>query len=154
MDGEAASVQARRARTLFGRLAPRRSGIARRHENPGKAPQGPKSDPSTHGPKYPRTNAGDRTFCPPAARQMARISLLPPKIRLYTAPSHTETWLKRPSGGSRAERLVCSHVSGGTNRRTDIMALPDFSMRQLLEAGVHFGHQSHRWNPKMSDFIF
>src|ERR1700739_2319799 len=34
------------------------------------------------------------------------------------------------------------------------MALPDFSMRQLLEAGVHFGHQSHRWNPKMSDYIF
>ncbi|MGB7120401.1 MAG: 30S ribosomal protein S2, partial [Bradyrhizobium sp.] len=28
------------------------------------------------------------------------------------------------------------------------MAVPDFSMRQLLEAGVHFGHQSHRWNPK------
>jgi small subunit ribosomal protein S2 len=27
-------------------------------------------------------------------------------------------------------------------------------MRQLLEAGVHFGHQSHRWNPKMGDFIF
>ncbi len=34
------------------------------------------------------------------------------------------------------------------------MALPDFSMRQLLEAGVHFGHQSHRWNPKMREFIF
>jgi small subunit ribosomal protein S2 len=34
------------------------------------------------------------------------------------------------------------------------MALPDFSMRQLLEAGVHFGHQAHRWNPKMGDFIF
>src|ERR1700709_354733 len=34
------------------------------------------------------------------------------------------------------------------------MALPDFSMRQLLEAGVHFGHQSHRWNPKVSDYIF
>jgi small subunit ribosomal protein S2 len=34
------------------------------------------------------------------------------------------------------------------------MALPDFTMRQLLEAGVHFGHQSHRWNPKMADFIF
>jgi small subunit ribosomal protein S2 len=27
-------------------------------------------------------------------------------------------------------------------------------MRQLLEAGVHFGHQSHRWNPKMADYIF
>jgi small subunit ribosomal protein S2 len=34
------------------------------------------------------------------------------------------------------------------------MALPDFSMRQLLEAGVHFGHQAHRWNPKMGEFIF
>ncbi len=34
------------------------------------------------------------------------------------------------------------------------MALPDYSMRQLLEAGVHFGHQKHRWNPKMAQYIF
>ncbi|MGI9388168.1 MAG: 30S ribosomal protein S2, partial [Methyloligellaceae bacterium] len=34
------------------------------------------------------------------------------------------------------------------------MALPNYSMRQLLEAGVHFGHQTHRWNPKMKSFIF
>jgi len=34
------------------------------------------------------------------------------------------------------------------------MALPDFTMRQLLEAGVHFGHQAHRWNPKMAPYIF
>ncbi len=34
------------------------------------------------------------------------------------------------------------------------MGLPDFSMRQMLEAGAHFGHQSHRWNPKMSQYIF
>jgi small subunit ribosomal protein S2 len=34
------------------------------------------------------------------------------------------------------------------------MSVPDFSMRQLLEAGAHFGHQSHRWNPKMQQFIF
>ena len=34
------------------------------------------------------------------------------------------------------------------------MTLPAFNMRQLLEAGVHFGHQTHRWNPKMSPFIF
>jgi len=34
------------------------------------------------------------------------------------------------------------------------MALPDFSIRQLLEAGAHFGHQTHRWNPKMKPFIF
>ncbi|MBM3544211.1 MAG: 30S ribosomal protein S2 [Alphaproteobacteria bacterium] len=34
------------------------------------------------------------------------------------------------------------------------MALPDVTMRQLLEAGVHFGHQTHRWNPKMAPFIY
>jgi small subunit ribosomal protein S2 len=34
------------------------------------------------------------------------------------------------------------------------LALPDFSMRQLLEAGAHFGHQTHRWNPKMERYIF
>ena len=35
-----------------------------------------------------------------------------------------------------------------------VAQLPDFTMRQLLEAGVHFGHQTHRWNPKMSPYIF
>ncbi len=34
------------------------------------------------------------------------------------------------------------------------MALPEFSMRQLLEAGVHFGHHTRRWNPKMRQYIF
>ncbi len=34
------------------------------------------------------------------------------------------------------------------------MAIPTFSMRQLLEAGVHFGHRTGRWNPKMAPFIF
>jgi small subunit ribosomal protein S2 len=34
------------------------------------------------------------------------------------------------------------------------MALPEFSMRQLLEAGVHFGHQTQRWNPRMGQFIY
>lgn len=34
------------------------------------------------------------------------------------------------------------------------MAEPTFTMRQLLEAGVHFGHHTRRWNPKMAPFIF
>src|ERR1700716_3850405 len=34
------------------------------------------------------------------------------------------------------------------------MALPEFTMRALPESGAHFGHQSHRWNPKMAPFIF
>jgi small subunit ribosomal protein S2 len=34
------------------------------------------------------------------------------------------------------------------------MALPTYTMRQLLEAGVHFGHHTRRWNPKMAPYIF
>jgi len=34
------------------------------------------------------------------------------------------------------------------------MALPDFTMRQLLESGAHFGHRQQRWNPKMAPFIY
>ena len=34
------------------------------------------------------------------------------------------------------------------------MALPEFSMRQLLEAGVHYGHQTQRWNPRMGQYIY
>ena len=34
------------------------------------------------------------------------------------------------------------------------MALPEFSLRQLLEAGVHFGHQTARWNPRMGPYIY
>ena len=34
------------------------------------------------------------------------------------------------------------------------MALPEFTLRQLLEAGVHFGHQTQRWNPKMKPYIY
>jgi len=45
---------------------------------------------------------------------------------------------------------------GGINRKKVgiIMALPTFTMRQLMEAGVHFGHHTRRWNPKMKKFIF
>ena len=32
--------------------------------------------------------------------------------------------------------------------------MPEISMRNMLEAGVHFGHQTHRWNPKMRPYIF
>ncbi len=34
------------------------------------------------------------------------------------------------------------------------MALPEFTMRQLLEAGVHYGHQTQRWNPRMAEYIY
>src|SRR5215469_11167888 len=56
---------------------------------------------------------------------------------------------KRPSGGPK-----WAHNRPRRINRRMFMALPDFSMRQLLEAGVHFGHQAHRWNPKMGSYIF
>ncbi len=34
------------------------------------------------------------------------------------------------------------------------MNVAEFSMRQLLDAGIHYGHQSHRWNPKMKPYLF
>jgi small subunit ribosomal protein S2 len=34
------------------------------------------------------------------------------------------------------------------------MAMPDFTLRQLLEAGVHFGHHTRRWNPAMAQYLF
>ena len=34
------------------------------------------------------------------------------------------------------------------------MAMPDFTMRQLLEAGVHFGHHTRRWNPRMAAYLY
>ncbi|QHI95430.1 30S ribosomal protein S2 [Aristophania vespae] len=34
------------------------------------------------------------------------------------------------------------------------MAMPNFTMRQLLEAGVHFGHHTRRWNPAMAPYLF
>lgn len=34
------------------------------------------------------------------------------------------------------------------------MPMPSFSMRQLMEAGVHYGHNTRRWNPKMSSYLF
>jgi small subunit ribosomal protein S2 len=34
------------------------------------------------------------------------------------------------------------------------MSLPTFTMRQLLEAGIHFGHNTRRWNPKMAPYIY
>src|SRR5205814_9697573 len=51
-------------------------------------------------------------------------------------------------------RGVCLRRSTGRKTRQKPMALPEFSMRQLLEAGAHFGHQTHRWNPKMERYIF
>lgn len=42
----------------------------------------------------------------------------------------------------------------GIKQGIHLMAMPELSMRALLEAGTHFGHQTHRWNPKMGRYLF
>jgi small subunit ribosomal protein S2 len=44
--------------------------------------------------------------------------------------------------------------SNHNNQKGDLIPMSVVSMRELLEAGVHFGHQTRRWNPKMRRFIF
>src|SRR5437868_15328747 len=126
MDGEATSVQARRARTLFGRLAPCRSGIARRHENPGKAPQGPKSDPSTHAPKYPGQTPDTGRFARPPPAKWLVFPCFPRKYGYIPRHLTRKHGLKGRPVAAGPKRLVCSHVSGGTNRRTDLWRYPIF----------------------------
>jgi small subunit ribosomal protein S2 len=59
-----------------------------------------------------------------------------------------------PEWGVPVSGTPPDHRSAAAQPERTHVALPDFSMRQLLEAGAHFGHQSHRWNPKMSTYIF
>jgi len=45
-------------------------------------------------------------------------------------------------------------LSRGITGKELTMAVPTVTMQQLIEAGVHFGHQTHRWNPRMKPYIF
>jgi small subunit ribosomal protein S2 len=53
--------------------------------------------------------------------------------------------------GSSKRRFILRRLN---RKQGTIMAIPSYSMRQLLEAGVHFGHHTRRWNPKMAPYIF
>lgn len=45
-------------------------------------------------------------------------------------------------------------MRGGLTRKIEVLLMPQVSMRDMLQAGVHFGHQTRYWNPKMGQFIF
>jgi len=51
-------------------------------------------------------------------------------------------------------KYLTKSLRRSNRKRTLKMAMPEFSMRQLLEAGVHFGHNTRRWNPQMGPYIF
>ncbi len=48
----------------------------------------------------------------------------------------------------------CSNIKPYRGKTKEDLFMPVVSMKQLLEAGVHFGHQTRRWNPKMAQYIF
>ena len=83
---------------------------------------------------------------------------LPCNLAPYISPAipHADLGLLAPTMGLCRPVASCTgaHTSAEASTGEDVMALPDYSMRQLLEAGVHFGHQAHRWNPKMGEYIF
>src|SRR5690606_19971465 len=56
---------------------------------------------------------------------------------------------RRPAGATAPGRKTAGE--GSTDRSS---AMPQITMRQMLEAGVHFGHQTRYWNPKMGPYIF
>src|SRR5207244_5044697 len=60
-----------------------------------------------------------------------------------------------PDRACRARSASARRADGGGGAKRGGLALANVvSMKQLLEAGVHFGHQTRRWNPKMRPFIF
>ena len=54
-------------------------------------------------------------------------------------------------GAHRVKRL---EVYGSSKNQFGGKDMSVISMKQLLEAGVHFGHQTRRWNPKMAEYIY
>ena len=57
----------------------------------------------------------------------------------------------RPMHGAA---LTCCRRNGRKINQMEEKNMSVISMKQLLEAGVHFGHQTRRWNPKMAEYIY
>jgi len=66
----------------------------------------------------------------------------------------THTLKKWAEGAAVFPRFLLSMTSAEEQPLRRILNMAVVSMKQLLEAGVHFGHQTRRWNPKMSKYIF
>src|SRR3984957_19534449 len=63
------------------------------------------------------------------------------------------TELRHGSSAKNAKNANKAQAAARTREEPQIMA-PVVTMKQLLESGVHFGHQTRRWNPKMKRYIF
>ena len=133
---------------LFGRM-PRRASLGRGRAGwPPHRPGRPRTRPPTRRPLH----GGGATLRRPHERrhrphdaQRAVTELTRATGPIGTVPRRR---IERPPSGPRHTRSA----EVRTDRRS--YPVPTVSMRQLLEAGIHFGHQTRRWNPKMRPFIF
>ena len=105
--------------------------------------------------RSPASGSRSSRRCRPTSQRRSRAPAPPPE-RSYTGrvvvpPSRRPGRVGVPvsvSGSARAPPACTANNRKGAN------PLAVVSMRELLEAGVHFGHQTRRWNPKMKRFIF
>jgi small subunit ribosomal protein S2 len=68
---------------------------------------------------------------------------------------HTQgAFRPRARPGSGVFSLPALRRLNRTEGKVTPMAMPEFTLRQLLEAGVHFGHHTRRWNPRMAPYLF
>jgi small subunit ribosomal protein S2 len=72
----------------------------------------------------------------------------------HAGPRPLLLWLFLAAARSGVDASGADLSCGGSTGNRKTMAIPTYSMRQLLEAGVHFGHHTRRWNPKMAPYIF
>jgi hypothetical protein len=70
------------------------------------------------------------------------------KKRIFREKSHVLTYRPVP------DLVVCKNDTHGRKQNHGGKKMSVISMKQLLEAGVHFGHQTRRWNPKMAPYIY
>src|SRR4029453_19038755 len=82
-------------------------------------------------------------------RSRRRMAILTGPTTHYPAGSQRPWPCPGISPGPRAGRRADVHTTQGSNSLAT-----EIGIRELLEAGVHFGHQTRRWNPKMRRFIF
>ncbi|HEY0632792.1 MAG TPA: 30S ribosomal protein S2, partial [Thermoleophilaceae bacterium] len=76
----------------------------------------------------------------------------PPAVSF--ADQSTTPWDTRRRGPARHKRRVHASAAGLQHQTKREYSVAQVGIRELLEAGVHFGHQTRRWNPKMRRFIF
>src|SRR5512145_626922 len=108
----------------------------------------------------PASDGGERRLPAPTTQIHTRSSSAPRCSRREPASSHSRSVAEQPEEVMENTENTQSTPAPAESTGAETMAAAvastgtAISMKQLLEAGVHFGHQTKRWNPKMKPYIF